>query len=355
MKQHYKSTFIAIALLFSLVSQASAELVLRYAEGSPNRGTRAEALEYFAEEVKSLSNGEMSVEIHWAGALIKFSAIMDGVVSGAADMGTVLSAYNPKKLSSLSIGDIPLVTSDPWVGMRAMYELETTDKELQESLAKQGLVYVSNYTSTGVQFECVEGKQILTVDDIKGKRMRAAATYANVLNDLGANMVNMTYGDVYQALDSGLVDCLGSYFYTMRAYKTYEVVSTVTRVDWGQLMGFAIAMNQYTWDDMTAEQQGVIREAGSRMVDQFAKLQIEDIDVVAKNLESGEWGRTVPVTAMSDGERQKIYDATTKYRDIWIKEATERGLAGQEIWDRYTALIQKYEQERDEKGYPWER
>jgi len=355
MKHLFKPMLIAIVVLFSLVSQASAELVLRYAEGSPNRGARAEALQYFADEVKSLSSGEMSVDIHWAGALIKFSAIMDGVVSGAADMGTVLSAYNPRKLSSLSIGDIPLATSDPWVGMRAMYELETTEKGLQESLAEQGLVYVSNYTSTGVQFECVEGKQIFTVDDIKGKRMRASAVYANVLNDLGANMVNMTYGDVYQALDSGLVDCLGSYFYTMRAYKTYEVVSTVTRVDWGQLMGFAITMNQYTWDDMTAEQQGVIREAGSRMVDRFAELQIADSDVVAESLESGEWGRTVPITDMSESERQKIFEATKKYRDLWIEEATERGLAGQKIWDRYTALIQKYEQERDEKGYPWER
>lgn len=355
MKLHFKSTLIAIAMLFLLVSQASAELVLRYAEGSPNRGTRAEALQYFAEEVKSLSDGEMSVDIHWAGALIKFSAIMDGVVSGAADMGTVLSAYNPKKLSSLSIGDIPLATSDPWVGMRAMYELETTEEQLKAALAKQGLVYVSNYTSTGVQFECTEGNEILSVDDIKGKRMRASATYASVLNDLGANMVNMTYGDVYQALDSGLVDCLGSYFYTMRAYKTYEVVSTVTRVDWGQLMGFAIAMNQYTWDDMTADQQEVIRKAGSSMVDHFAKLQIEDIEKVVRSLETGEWGRTVPVTAINDAERQKILDATVKYRDIWIKEASERGLDGQRIWDRYMALIQKYEQERDEKGYPWNR
>jgi len=354
-KYPFKSIFVALVLFFTVVSQASAELVLRYAEGSPNRGTRAEALQYFADEVKRLSDGDMSVDIHWAGALIKFSAIMDGVVSGAADMGTVLSAYNPKKLSSLSIGDIPLATSDPWVGMRAMYELETTEEQLKAALAEQGLVYVSNYTSTGVQFECTEGNEISTVDDIAGKRMRASATYGSVLNDLGANMVNMTYGDVYQALDSGLVDCLGSYFYTMRAYKTYEVVSTVTRVDWGQLMGFAIAMNQYTWDDMTAEQKEVIRKAGSSMVDYFAKLQIEDIEVVVTSLNSGEWGRTVPITAINNVEREKILNATTKYRDIWIQEAIERGLDGQRIWNRYMSLVQKYDKERDEIGYPWNR
>lgn len=355
MKRTFKFTFAAAAMSFLLVSQASAELVLRYAEGSPNRGTRSDALQYFAQEVKDKSNGQMRLEIHWAETLLKFSAIMDGVIAGTADMGTVLSAYDPQKLSSLSIGDIPMVTSDPWVGMRAMYELETTDEQLQAALAKQGLVYISNYTSTGVQFECIKGKQILTAADIAGKRMRASAVYANVLDDLGANMVSMTYGDVYQALDSGLIDCMGSYFYTMRAYKTHEVVSTVTRVDWGQLMGFAIAMNKYTWDDLTAEQQTVIREAGSSMVDHFAKLQIEDSDVVAKSLESGEWGRAVPITVMAEEERQKILGATTKYRDIWIKEATQRGLAGQNIWDRYIALIQKYEQELEQKGYPWER
>ncbi|WP_309045704.1 C4-dicarboxylate TRAP transporter substrate-binding protein [Marinobacter sediminicola] len=355
MKHPLRLVSITVFLVFALVAQASAQLVLRYADGSPNRGTRPQALEYFASEVKRLSGGEMVVEIHWAGALLKYSAIMDGVVSGTVDMGTVLSAYNPRKLSALSIGDIPLATSDPWVGMRAMYELETTEQQLQDSLAEQGLVYVSNFTSTGVQFECTEGNEIRTVDDIKGKRMRASAVYGNVLGDLGANMVSMTYGDVYQALDSGLVDCLGSYFYTMRAYKTYEVISTVTRADWGQLMGFAIAMNQYTWEDMTDDQKDVIRQAGSSMVDRFAQLQIDEIEVAAKSLVSGEWGPTIPVTTMDEVERQKILDATTKYRDLWIKEATERGLDGQRIWDRYTALVQKYEQQRDQDGYPWNR
>ncbi|MDC0662973.1 C4-dicarboxylate TRAP transporter substrate-binding protein [Marinobacter sp. SS21] len=354
MKHQLKSWLLVGLLGLAGAAQASAELVLRFAEGSPNRGTRAQAVQYFADEVARLSDGAMKVEIHWGGALLKFSGIMDGVASGTADIGTVLSAYNPSKLSSLSIGDIPLETSDPWVGMRAMYELLTTEPQLQSSLAEQDLVYLSNFSTSGVQFECTQGNEIRTVADIAGKRMRASATYAKVLDDLGANMVNMTYGKVYQALDSGLVDCLASYFYTMRAYKTYEVVESVTRVDWGQLMGFAIVFNKFLWDDLTDAQQQVLQEAGSRMVDHFAQLQLEEIHQVADALPAGDFGPVVRVVDIAPSEREAIIEASRKYRDLWIEQANAQGLDGQQIWQHYASLLEKYQALRAESGYPWD-
>lgn len=241
-----KHPFLLLFLVLLSASDAAADVVFRYAEGGPNRGTRAEAVQYFADEVERISEGEMRVDIHWGGALLKWSGVMEGVAAGTADLGTVLSSYEPAKLTALGIGDIPLEYFDPWVGMRAMYDLMTEEQEMVEAMGERELVYLSNFSTSGVQFECTEGNEIRTVEDIKDKRIRATGTYSKVLDDLGANMVNMTFGKVYQALDSGLVDCLGSYFYTVRAYKTYEVVETVTRVDWGQLLGFAIVMNDYS-------------------------------------------------------------------------------------------------------------
>ena len=185
MTMKFRTLALGLVLALAGAAQASAEIVLRYAEAGPNRGTRADAVQFFADEVERLSGGDIKIDIHWGGALLKWSGVMNGVV------------------------------------------------------------YLSNFSTTGVQFECTTGNQILTVDDIKGKRIRATGTYTNVLAELGADTVSMTFGEVYQALDTGLVDCLASYFYTMRAYKTYEVVESVTRVDWGQLLGFAIVINEF--------------------------------------------------------------------------------------------------------------
>ena len=81
--------------------------------------------------------------------------------------------------------------------MQAMYDLMTTEPELKQSLADKSLFYLSSFGTTCVQFECTEGNQIRTVDDIEGKRLRATGTYSNVLADLEANMVGMPFNELY--------------------------------------------------------------------------------------------------------------------------------------------------------------
>lgn len=41
--------------------------------------------------------------------------------------------------------------------------------------------------------------------------------------------------------------------------------------------------------------------------------------------------------------------------DLTVEQSNKMGLGGQGIWDQYTALVRKYEAERDERGYPWDR
>jgi len=348
-------TIASVASVATDVSVASAETMLRYTDGGPNRGTRAAAQNFFAKEVERLSGGDLKIEIHWGGALLKWKAALGGIGAGTADMGAVLAAYAPNQLKALAIGDLPLNNSDAWVGMRAMYELMTTNKELQASLAKQNVVYIGNFTTTAVQFECAGDHKINTVADIKGKKMRASGVYAKVLNDLGANMVSMTYGKVYQALDSGLIECSAGYFYANRAYKLYEVVNRITRVDWGQISGFAIAVNKDVWGDLSAKQQQVLLEAGSNMTDHFAKLQIDGIESTVAGMTSGKIGRKVEVVTMAEEERQKLFAAAQPYVNNWVGDMKKAGFNGQQIWDQFQSLIAKYTKERDAKGYPWVR
>lgn len=355
MKQLIKSVLLGFVVIMVTLSQASAATTLRFVDGSPDRGTRADAVKFFAKEMEKRSEGELKFDPHWAGALLKWDAIMSGVGGGTADMGSVIAAYEPKPLMGLGIGDLPLDHSDPWVGMRAMYDLMTRNEQMKASMTKQNLVYLSNFSTGPVQFECAGNKKILKVEDIAGLRMRATSTYGKVLGDLGANIINTTYGEVYQALDTGLVDCVAGYFYAMRAYKTFEVTDNVTEANWGQIMGFALVMNLDVWNELPEKQQKVLNEVGSDMIDHFSKLQIAESESIIKGLETGDIGRKVPVTKMPAEERQKLIDATQKYVDGWIRDVTAQGMDGQAIWDEYTALIDKYEQERKDKGYPWER
>ncbi|MCX7568100.1 C4-dicarboxylate TRAP transporter substrate-binding protein [Sulfitobacter sp. F26169L] len=351
--KHMKKTALAAVLATGFATAAVAETVLIYTEGGPNRGTRAAALQGFADNVKEISDGDLAIDIHWGGALMKLTATLGGVRDGAADMGTVLSAYEPKRLMAFGIGDLPLASSDPWVGMRAMYELMTTNQEMIDSFAAENVVYISNYTSTGVNLNCTGDHRIETIEDIKGKKIRVGGTYAKVLNDLGANTITMGYNEVYQALDSGLVDCEAGYLYTLEGYKLYEVLNHTALANWGQLTGFGIAMNKDVYDGLSQEQQQVLAKAGDQLVDDFARAQIEQMSVIVDGLRSGDIGRKVEVVEFQD--RDKLLEASAKYRNEWAGEVSKLGIDGDGLWSAYTALIAKYENELETKGYPWNR
>jgi len=356
MNKLLKSAAIGLAIAAMSAATASAEIVLRYSEAGPNRGTRAKALEYYAQQVEELSKGEIKLDIHWGGALLKWGAVHDGVAAGTADMGSVLAPYAPNELKALSMGDLPVGnSSDAWIGMRAMYDLQTSNEQLQKSLADNGLVYISNYHTTGIQLECKGDMKIESLADVKGKKMRASGVYAKVLKDAGANMVSLTYGKVYQAFDSGLIECDAGYFYANRAYKLYEVVDNITRADWGQVAGFAIVMNKYMWDDMNDEQKAILREAGSKMIDYFAELQIDSVDGMITDLESGKLGKTINVTTMAPEARAEFVAAAQPYVASWKDEFAKDGFDGDAVWNQYNDLLDKYSKIRDDEGYPWTR
>ncbi|MBK1875028.1 C4-dicarboxylate TRAP transporter substrate-binding protein [Marinobacter sp. 1-3A] len=345
-------TGLAISL-FSI--SLSAETTLRYSETGPNRGTRAQAIEYFMKNATELSGGELKFDIHWGGALLDYKAAANGLSVGTADIGSVLAVYEPTKLKALAIGDIPHQSADPWVGMRAMYELMNTNEDLERLLQKENLVYLTNFSSSGVQFECSGSNKIESIDDIKGKKIRAVAIYSKVLNDLGAEIASVTAGEIYQALDTGLVDCSASYLYTVRALKTFEVIDHLSLSDWGQVSGFAIVMNGDSWSYLSEPEQEALKEAGSNMIDYFARLQVEEMNGVVDGLTTGEIGNQVPVTRWSQDERQRLIDASASYTEDWIQLMNKSGVDGQKIWDQYMEIVARYEKEKDELGYPWER
>ncbi|MEZ5674023.1 TRAP-type C4-dicarboxylate transport system, substrate-binding protein [Thalassovita litoralis] len=351
-----KSAVTGLAMLAMSAAAASAQMVLRYNEPGPNRGTRAQALEYYAQQVEELSGGEMKFDIHWGGALLKWKGALEGIGAGTADMGTLLAPYAPNQLKATSIADLPAgEAADPWIGMRAMYELQTTNPQVQESLAAQNLVYLSNFHTTGLQLECTKGHKIEKLEDVKGVKMRAGGIYTNVFAEAGASMVSMTYDKVYQAYDSGLIQCEAGYFYTIRAYKLYELIDNVTRADYGQIGGFPIVINKDLWEMMKPEQQAILREAGSKMIDEFARLQIEEIDQVVSDLTSGAYGRVIPVTNIDPEAKKELIAAAQPFVEKWVSEFTADGFDGQGIWAEWNGLLDKYTKTRDGEGYPWAR
>ncbi len=344
----FKATALAVSMGL-LAGSAIAETVLIHGEAGPNRGARANAIQWFADQVAERSGGDLRIDIQWGGALFKANAALQSIGDGVADMGTVIAVYYPQEFVAYGVADLPLDNPDAWVGMRATDELFRNNAAVEAAVADKNLVYLGTFTTSQVNIGC-NGAAIRTADDIDGLKVRGVGAYGKVFGEMGANMVRMSIYDAYQGLDSGLIDCSQGYSYAVSALKQAEVMDSYTLLNWGQVGGVGTFMNKDAFDALTPEQQAILLEVGSDTVDYFARILTGANDQAVEDMRD----QGLEIIELPEAERAKLLEMGASYLDEWAETATATGLDGPAILQEYRALIAKYAAERDANGYPWE-
>jgi TRAP-type C4-dicarboxylate transport system substrate-binding protein len=345
------ATFAAGLTALSLAMPASAEMTLSFTDNGPNRGARAEATNWFAEELAKRTEGEIKMEIHWGGALLKAKAATKGIGDGAADMGFIIGVYNPSMHPGFLLADLPTQYADPWASTRALYELNTTNDVLKAEWDKLNLHFVTNITTGPIQMVCKD-KSVTSVDDMAGLKVRGISVYGKVAKDLGAIPVKMSAYDTYQGLDTGLIDCTMFYSYAIPAFKLNEVATNVTLLDWGALMALGIVMNKDAWEAMTPEQQATLNELSSEWIDVYAK-KLSDANATA--ITDMKAAGKITFDDFPDAQKEQLLSASKAYLTDWKEKAAKAGIDGDALVADYTAMLQRWDAEREAKGYPWTR
>ncbi|ETX29593.1 C4-dicarboxylate TRAP transporter substrate-binding protein [Roseivivax isoporae] len=318
-------------------------------EAGPNRGARADALQWFADTATELSDGALSLDIQWGGALFKANAAVSGIADGVADLGTIIAVYFPQEMVAYNIADLPLENPDAWVGMKATDELMRNSDAIAENLAQQNLVYLGTFTTSAVHIGC-KGAAIRTVEDIAGLKVRGVGAYGDTFQEYGANMVPMSIYDAYQGLDTGLIDCSQGYSYATAALKQQEVIDSYTLLNWGQVGALGVFANKQVFDGLDPAVQEALLQAGEGMADELGRLITADNDAAIQTMKDA----GVEVIELPAEERAKLVETSKQFVDEWVERANAAGLDGAALLDEYRGLIDKYTQVRDDQGYPWE-
>lgn len=337
---------IAVASLMATTATASAQTVLRFSDYGPNRGARAEALEWFASELETRSNGDLTIEFYWGGSLLGGRDTLTGVASGVADMGTVVGFFTPRELQAYNLADLPVDNSDMWVGMRAIYDLVQGNQALQDEFANAGVRYVTNFTTGPIQLICNSGMD--GIDNISGKKIRASGPYGDALGTLGAEISQMSQADVYQALDSGLIDCNQNYYYAIEAYRQHEVADHILALDWGQNLSFGVVINPMTYDSLSDENRAVLDEVGSDFIDHLAEVMQESDDAAKEAM-----SQSVTISGLTEADRERLMEASQQTISAWAEQASAAGLDSEQLLAEYGELIDKYSSQLESDGYPW--
>jgi TRAP-type C4-dicarboxylate transport system substrate-binding protein len=260
-------------LLASLCIGASALMIaatpahareLKLAVGFPQGTAAYHGLEAFAKALKEKSGGELEVKM-FPLALLNLPQMMNGVRDGVVDIGFVLPPLFPSELPETHLAvDLAMLGSNPWAMAGAMTEYVFTCQECLAEHLKANQVYMGS--SSTAPYMIVSTKKAVTLDEIKGKKLRSgAAPWARWAQNFGAVASTIPGNAVFEAVSGGTVDGAMVSAAELSNLRLIDVVKHITvGVPTGTYHGIDNNnFNLTTWKSLTEGQRKAALEAAA--------------------------------------------------------------------------------------------
>jgi len=278
-------------------------MVLRYAENQPQDYPTTKAAYEFAKIVEAKTNGRIKVEVYYGGQLGDEKSVIEQLQFGAIDFTRVSLSPLAEFSKSLNVLQLPYLYKDS----DQMWKVLDGDigKQFLGSVSGAGLIGLSWFDAGARNFYNSK-KAVNTLADLKGLKIRVQESQQmmDMVQALGANPTPMAYGEVYSALQTGVIDGAENNWPSYESTSHYEVAKYFvldehTRVPEMQMV------SAKSWAKLSAADQQIIRDAAlaSAKVERTLWAQRE------KSSEDKVKAGGSVITTLSPAEKQKFQDA----------------------------------------------
>lgn len=255
----FKLKLVFASALLAVGLAASAQTVIKFSHVVATDTPKGKAAEFFAKKAAELTKGKVKVEVYANSALYKDKEEMEALQIGAVQMlAPSLAKFGPLGVKEFEAFDLPFifdntaalhsVTQGP-VGAGLLAKLEPR--------GIKGLAYWDN------GFKSFSANTPLkTVADFKGKKFRiqSSKVLEEEIRSIGGIPQVMAFSEVYQALQTGVVDGTENPISNFYTQKMHEVQKHLTLTNHGYL-GYAVIVNKKFWDGLPADVRAQLEDA----------------------------------------------------------------------------------------------
>ncbi|MCO6489974.1 MAG: TRAP transporter substrate-binding protein [Phaeodactylibacter sp.] len=236
------------------------KLITTWPKNLPALGTAPERM---ADRIREMSAGRLDIKVYGAGELVGAFEVFDAVSQGTAEMGNGASYYWRSKLpiaavfSSVPFG-LTAQEMNGWLHYGGGMELW---RELYEPF---GIVPMAA-GNTGVQMGGWFNREINSIGDLKGLKMRIPGLGGKVLEKAGGAPVLLAGGEIYTGLERGVIDAtewLGPYHDTLMGFQ--DIARYYYTPGWhetGTMLEFFA--NKEVYDKLPADLQAILKSAAA--------------------------------------------------------------------------------------------
>ncbi|MGS0525878.1 TRAP transporter substrate-binding protein [Zobellia nedashkovskayae] len=311
MKLNVKFVFFCLGmLLISGCGELGGNRTIRLAHGLDVNHSVHKAMVKMGEDLKELSGGKMLLEIYPNQQLGTERQCLELLQIGSLDMTKVsvgtLENFAPK----MRVLGLPFLFRD------RQHSFDVLDGPIGQELLNDGEQYWLKglgYYDAGSRSFYTKDRPINNPDDLAGLKIRVmeSVTAMDMVKDLGGSPTPISWGELYTALQQGVVDGAENNPPSFYLSRHYEVCKFYT-LDEHTVLPDVLLAGTHLWDSLSEEEQGWLKKAVDGSVGYQRKLWGEAEDEALAEVEKAGVEIIRPDKTLFS---EKIKDSFDKYKD----------------------------------------
>jgi TRAP-type C4-dicarboxylate transport system substrate-binding protein len=211
----------------------------------------------FVKLINERTNGQIQITSYPVGSIIGPMQMSEGVAEGVLDCALHTTGYDAGRMPEAYVPtNLPFSFETVEQGREFWKREGESFKIVEEAYSRKGIKLINIIQSTGsmVYYTMFPVKGY---DDFKGKKIRSSGQWASVVSNIGASQVNLSLGEVYQALEKGVIDGLLMMYSGLSDFKWNEVVKQVVMPPIQQNGSACVIVNKDSFNSLPANLQKI--------------------------------------------------------------------------------------------------
>ncbi|NNM07486.1 MAG: TRAP transporter substrate-binding protein [Gemmatimonadetes bacterium] len=307
-----RAWLVAATLSFSVAGCGSSEgaILLKAALSQNSSEPQVRAVQLFADLVYQGTDGRIRVQVYPNNQLGNQRDVVEGLQMGSvelANIASVMASFVPE----VNLFELPFLFEGPqhfdavldsWIG-----------EGLAPAFQARGL-HLLGYFDAGERHIMTTESPVESLDDLRGLKIRTMENRLHLASfeAFGANPMPMAYGELYTALEQGVIDGAEAADPNYFSKRFYEPAPFWARVGWIRLVEYVV-MSRSFFEDLSLEDREVIEESARSMILQQRLWYRAEADSALHRLRSA--GVTI-----SRPDQEPFKTAALKVYEDWAQE-----------------------------------
>lgn len=292
-----------LALTLAAPALAQDKIVIKFSHVVAPDTPKGKAATKFEELAEAYTNGAVDVEVYPNSQLYKDKEEMEALQLGAVQMlAPSLAKFGPLGVQDFEVFDLPFI----FPSYEALHKVTTGEvgRALLAKLEPKGITGLG-YWDNGFKIMSANSP-VRSPDDFLGLKLRiqSSKVIEAQMNALGAVPQVMAFSEVYQALQTGVVDGTENPPSNMYTQKMHEVQKHATLSNHGYL-GYAVIVNKQFWDGLPEDVRAGLEKAMAEATEYANQIAKDENDKA--------------LAAMQAAGTTEFYELTAEERAVLVE------------------------------------